>query len=143
MAGLTPKREKFAQGVASGMSQADAYRSAFNVDKSTAKSVQELASRLMADVKVRSRVAELRAPVVEKVGVTLEGHLSCLADLREDARNVGQYSAAISAEIARGKAAGVYEMKVKMTGPDGGPIAVTSITPAEYRRIALEVAAKT
>ena len=142
MSDLTPKREKFAQCVASGMTQADAYRSAFNVDKATAKSVQELASRLMANVKVRSRVAELRAPIVEKVGMTLETHLACLADLREDARNCGQYSAAISAEVARGKVCGYYVERKEHTGPDGGPIQLVGMTPAEFAQIAADMAAK-
>jgi hypothetical protein len=70
--GLTPKREKFAQAVASGMAQAAAYRAAFNCRKSTDKTIHEHASRLAADGKVRARIAELRAPVVAKVRYELE-----------------------------------------------------------------------
>lgn len=114
--GLTPKREKFAQAVASGKTQADAYREAFAVDKATAKSVQELASRLMADVKVRSRVEEIRGPIVEKVGITLESHIRDLLDLRNLAAKKEQMSAAISAEIARGKVCGLYVDRVEHTG---------------------------
>lgn len=127
--GLTPKREKFAQAVASGKTQADAYREAFAVDKATAKSVQELASRLMADVKVRSRVNELRAPAIEAVGITLESHLRDLLALRNLAAKKEQMSAAINAEIARGKAAGVYaDERMRILGPDGGPVqAITRI----------------
>ena len=116
---LTPKRERFAQCIASGMSQADAYRSAFNVEKATPKSVQELASRLMADVKVRSRVEELRAPIVKNVQVTLENHLRDLMALRNLATKEKQMSAAINAEIARGKACGLYVEKLQHSNPDG------------------------
>lgn len=57
---LTPKQEKFAQCVADGMSQADAYRTAFDVKPTTKpESVQQSASRLMADPKVSSRVDQL------------------------------------------------------------------------------------
>lgn len=105
--GLTPKREKFAQAVASGKTQADAYRAAFDANKATAKTIQEAASRLMADSKVAARVDALRAPIVEKVGITLESHLRDLLSLRNLAAKEKQMSAAISAEIARGKAAGV------------------------------------
>lgn len=105
--GLTPKREKFAQAVASGKTQADAYRAAFDANKATAKTIQEAASRLMADSKVAARVDALRAPIVEKVGITLESHLRDLLALRNLAAKEKQMSAAISAEIARGKAAGV------------------------------------
>jgi phage terminase small subunit len=63
--GLTPKREKFAQLVASGMQQADAYRKAFDTKQSKDKTVHEGASRLAADSKVAARIEELRAPVIQ------------------------------------------------------------------------------
>lgn len=58
---LTPKRERFAQCIAGGMSQADAYRTAY--PRSLAwnqATVHQAASRLMANGKVSARVAELR-----------------------------------------------------------------------------------
>jgi len=73
---LTPKREKFALVVATGYNedgtkknQADAYRECFNTSKMTDKSVWELASRLMSDVKVKSRVDELKEKVAQKAVV--------------------------------------------------------------------------
>lgn len=69
---LTSKQEAFAQAVVSGMTQADAYRKAYSTGKMKAETVQQSASRLMADRKVSARVAELRAPVVEKVQYDLE-----------------------------------------------------------------------
>lgn len=64
MGGLTPKRERFAQLVADGMSQSDAYREAFN---SSAKPevVHVKASELMSDGRVSVRVAELRQALSE------------------------------------------------------------------------------
>jgi hypothetical protein len=38
----------------------------------------------------------------------MEGHLSTLHDLREEARGQGQINAAITAEIHRGKVGGLY-----------------------------------
>lgn len=105
---LTPKQEKFAQCVASGMNQSDAYRAAFNADRMKANSINVNASKMMADAKVALRVAELRVPIVERVGITLESHLADLQDLRDRARDAEQYSAAIAAEVARGKASGVH-----------------------------------
>lgn len=61
MSDLTPKQEKFAQCVADGMSQADAYREAFDVSPSTKPTtVQVNASKLMSDTNVSLRVDELR-----------------------------------------------------------------------------------
>lgn len=57
---LTAKQENFAKGIAEGMTQADAYRSAYNTSRMTDKSVWEKASELAKDIKVAARVKELR-----------------------------------------------------------------------------------
>lgn len=63
---LTPQQEKFALAIAAGNSQADAYREAYPRSKKwKAESVHEKASTLMANVKVRSRVDDLRKKVEE------------------------------------------------------------------------------
>lgn len=122
---LTPKREAFAQAVASGMTQSDAYRSAFDASRMKPETIQSAASRLMADSKVSARVEEVRAPVVQKAQITLESHLERLAELSRKAEEAAQFSAAITAETNRGKAAGLYTEKHELSGPDGGPIAMT------------------
>ena len=53
-------------------------------------------------------IGELRAEIQEKYGITFEKHIGELAKLREDARAKGAWDAAINAEIARGKAGGLY-----------------------------------
>lgn len=63
---LTPKQEAFAQAIASGMTQADAYRSAYNADKQKDATLWSNASRLMADSKVLARVDDLRKGLEKK-----------------------------------------------------------------------------
>ena len=58
---LTPKQEAFAQAVAGGMSQSDAYRKAYNAGNMGDQSVWVNASKLMSDAKVSLRVADLKA----------------------------------------------------------------------------------
>lgn len=109
MPGITPKQEAFAQAVASGKSQSDAYRAAYKVGaKTKPETVNQAASRIMADSNVAARVAELRKPIAEKAQMTLESHLRDLMMLRNMAVKEKQIGAAITAEIARGKAAGVH-----------------------------------
>ena len=116
LSGLTPKQEKFAQEVASGQSLADAYRAAFSVRPSTKpESIWQAASKVMSNIKVSSRVDELRKVAAEAATLTLEGHLDDLKALRDAAAASGQLSAAISAEIARGKAAGVHVERSAVT----------------------------
>jgi phage terminase small subunit len=77
---LTPKQERFAQEVASGKSQAEAYRTAFNV-KPTSKpeSAQVNASKLMADAKVAQRVAEIRKAATDQLVWSIQDSLEVLS----------------------------------------------------------------
>jgi phage terminase small subunit len=143
-AGLTPKREKFAQGVALGKSQADAYRAAFSAKGMRPATVQQEASRLMRDPRVSARVGVLAEKAAERAEITLESHLRDLMILRNAALKAGQLGPAITAEVARGKAAGVLAAdRLELTGKGGAPVALTAVSPDEYRRIAAEMAAKT
>jgi len=53
-------------------------------------------------------IGELRAEYQKKYEVTFENHITELARLRDESKNKGAWSAAINAEVARGKAAGLY-----------------------------------
>ena len=139
---LTPKQEKFAREVASGKTQADAYRAAYSAGKMADKTVIEAASRLMADSNISARVEVIRKPITERAQITLESHLADLKSLRNMAAKAEQMSAAIAAEVARGKAVGLYIDRKEHTGPGGGPIQSVSLTPGEFARIAAEVAGK-
>jgi len=120
---LTPKQEKFALAVASGKTQSDAYREAFNVRPTTKpETVNQQASRLMADRNISARVEELRKPIANKAMITLESHIERLKELALMAIDQGQIAAAIKAEELCGKASGVYVEKRQITGSDGGPI---------------------
>ena len=63
---LTAKQEAFAQGIADGLGQADAYRMAYNSNTASEGSIYVQASNLMKNSKVALRVDELRSQVVEK-----------------------------------------------------------------------------
>ena len=62
-------------------------------------------------------IGELREEYQKKYAVTFERHISELAKIRIDALKKGAWSAAVNAEVARGKAAGLYvEQKIIRTG---------------------------
>lgn len=64
---LTGQQEKFAIGVASGKTQADAYRVAYPRSKKWKDSAVHCnASQLMADTKIAQRVAELKERITSK-----------------------------------------------------------------------------
>lgn len=120
---LTPKQEAFALAVASGKTQSDAYREAFNVRPNTKPTTVNVeASKLMSDPNISQRVEELRKPIANKAMITLESHIARLKELAELAIDQGQIAAAIKAEELCGKASGVYIEKRQITGENGGPI---------------------
>ena len=58
-------------------------------------------------------ISELREEMQKKHEITFERHVTELAKLRDESRKKGAWSAAINAEVARGKAAGLYiEQKI-------------------------------
>ena len=62
-------------------------------------------------------IGELREEYQKKYAVTFERHISELGKIRQDALAKGAWSAAVNAEVARGKAAGLYiEQKIIRTG---------------------------
>ena len=63
---LTAKQEAFAQGIADGLGQADAYRMAYDAEGMKETSVYVNASKLMKNAKVTQRVSDLRSEVQEK-----------------------------------------------------------------------------
>lgn len=67
---LTPRQEKFCNKYLECGSASEAYRYAFSCDKWKDKSIWEKASTLLANVKVQSRVDELKKEIREKSEIT-------------------------------------------------------------------------
>lgn len=82
---LTPKQALFCRELASGKSQAEAYRIAYDVGPDASKKTQvEAASRLMARDNVRARVESLVAARERGMQVTaLSASALCIKRLRE------------------------------------------------------------
>lgn len=78
---LTAKQEIFVQKIIEGMSQADAYRSAYSTKRMADKTVWENASRLMADSKVKARAQELREQLTKSTIMTAQQRLEWLTGI--------------------------------------------------------------
>lgn len=63
---LTAKQEAFAQGIADGLGQADAYRMAYDAEGMKDATVYSKASIMMSKGNIRARVDELKSQVAEK-----------------------------------------------------------------------------
>jgi phage terminase small subunit len=112
---LTPKQEKFCQAIVDGKNNSEAYRSAYNTSKMKPETIHVKACELLKTGTVSVRIAELRAPVVEKLTMTLEQHVANLQELKRLATAAGNFGAAVTAETNAGKALGHYVERVDMT----------------------------
>lgn len=95
---LTGKQEKFCQGIADGLSQADAYRAAYNAENMKPEVVHVKASELMATGKVSVRVAELRKRTESKSQWTRDMSVKALVEAYKVARE-GKQSGAMTGAI--------------------------------------------
>ena len=116
---LTEMQQKFAHELVSNEGRKYAYQCAIDAgyEKDRAR---QTASEIMNPKKyplVVKYIGEIREEYQKKYAVTFERHISELGKIRQDALKKGAWSAAVNAEVARGKAAGLYiEQKIIRTG---------------------------
>ena len=115
---LTERQQKFAELLVYNEGRKSPSECAYEAGYKTRprQTASELRNPKIAPLVVKY-IGELRAEIQEKYGINFEKHISELAKLRDDAQAKGAWSAAINAEIARGKAGGLYvDQKLVLSG---------------------------
>ena len=116
---LTEMQQKFANLLVSNEGRMTGYECAKEAGYSEDRA-RVTASELRNPQKyplVVKYIGELREEYQKKYEVTYERHITELGKIREAALKKGAFSAANNAEVARGKAAGLYvEQKIIRTG---------------------------
>ena len=116
---LTEMQMKFAHEVVSNEGRKNGFecaRDAGYAEDSARVRASELQNPKVYPLVVKY-IGELREEYQRKYAVTFERHISELAKIRMEALKKGAWSAAVNAEVARGKAAGLYiEQKIIRTG---------------------------
>lgn len=108
---LTAKQEAFVQNIVKGMSQADAYRSAYPNQRMSDKTVWETASKLMNNPKVVTRLKELRDKLASESIMTAQERMEWLTQL---VKNNGEDTAdKLKAIDILNKMSGEYVTKVE------------------------------
>ena len=126
--GLTPKQAHFARCVAGGMTQADAYREAYDPSDSTkSETIHTLASRLMAKDEIRSRVDSIMAAKDRAVAASaLSDRDKVLSKLRLWIDGSPADSNQLRAAELLGKASGVFTDQVSITSTERAPAEVAA-----------------
>ena len=116
---LTEMQQKFAHELVSNEGRKYACQCAIDAGYAKDRARQtawELQNPKMHPLVVKY-IGEIREEYQKKYAVTFERHISELGKIRQDALKKGAWSAAVNAEVARGKAAGLYiEQKIIRTG---------------------------
>ena len=116
---ITEMQQKFAHEVVSNEGRKNGYECAVSAgyaEDSARVRASELQNPKIYPLVVKY-IGELREEYQKKYAVTFERHISELGKIRQDALAKGAWSAAVNAEVARGKAAGLYiEQKIIRTG---------------------------
>jgi len=108
---LIAKQEKFCQAIVAGNSQSAAYRLAYDAENMAAKTVNQAASRIMADSNITARVGELRKPVVEAVRYGLKEAMGEAEKALTMAQAQGNTSVMVQATALRAKLCGLLVEK--------------------------------
>lgn len=104
---LNPKQKKFAREYLKGQNATEAaVKAGYTKNRAAAK--RQGSVLLNHNPLLRNYLIDQEIKEAERDRVSMEGHLSALHDLREEARESGQINAAITAEIHRGKVGGLY-----------------------------------
>lgn len=117
------KHELFAQALAKGKSQAEAYAAAGYAPS------EPNASRLTSNDKVKARLAELQERAALRVELTVADILEELEQARQIAiaAPTPQASAMVTASMGKAKLLGMITDKGEISGPNGAPIPITEI----------------
>ena len=107
---LTPKQEQFVQNIVKGMSQADAYRSAYASKNMKDKTIHEAASRLMNDSKISARLSELRGQLDRETIMSAQERLEWLTEVINGEEDI---NAKLKAVDIMNKMQGEYVTKVE------------------------------
>ena len=114
---LTPKQEGFCMSYIETGNASEAYRLHYNAEKMKPDSVNRLAHELLHNIKITSRIKELRSLVTEKYICTAESLAKELDEDRELARDLGQPGAAVAAVNAKARLFGL-DKQVISNDPD-------------------------
>jgi phage terminase small subunit len=117
------KHERFAQELAKGLTQVQAYEAAgYKPDIGAA-------CRLSKNVKVMARVNEIKERGAIRAEITVATLLLEIEEARVAALSAEtvQASAAVSASMAKAKLAGLLVDKQEVSGPNGGPVEVKRV----------------
>lgn len=112
---LTLKQENFCLAYLETGNASEAYRRAYDAENMKPESVNRLAKAQLDNVKIASRLEELRAPIIAKTQLTVEDLLAELEEARRLAIETETPAPAVSATMGKAKLLGFDKQIIDQT----------------------------
>ena len=137
MAGLTIKQEAFCQAYIETGNASEAYRTAYAADKMKPETINRNAKALLDNSKIATRIEGLQGEIKQRHNVTVDSLIAELEEARLAAlgAETPQTSAAVSATMGKAKLTGLDKQVVELSGRDGGPVRVITMSPEDIKRV--------
>lgn len=116
---LTLKQENFCLAYIETGNATEAYRRAYNKRDIKTDTANRNAKKLMDNVKIMSRLEELRKPIIKRHNVTVDSLIGELEEARQLALETEQTSAAVGATMGKAKLCGLDKQVIDHTSSDG------------------------
>jgi len=112
---MTPKQEAFCLAYIETGNASEAYRRAYNAENMKPETVNNKGYELLQKGEIRARLAELREPILERHGDTVDSLLVELEAARARALAVDRPSAAVSATMGKARLLGLDRQQLDVT----------------------------
>lgn len=136
---MTPKQENFCLSYIETGNASEAYRRSYDAEKTSEPVINVEATKLLANPKIAIRLAELRAPILERHRITVDDIITELNENRNAALTAVpvQSSAATSATMAKAKLLGfvVEKQEINKTLNMLNTINIEALTIEQLRSI--------
>lgn len=119
MNNLTPKQEKFCLLYMECGNASEAYRKTYDTKSDKPETANRLAKQLLDNIKIASRIDELRGRLVKKSLGTVESLIDELEESRKLAIDNCMPAPAVSATMGKAKLLGLDVQKLNLSSADG------------------------
>lgn len=108
---LTPKQEKFVEGIVSGKNPSEAYRQAYDTETTNPITIKTSAQKVLRKPYISTAIKEKKAKIEEELIYTAKDSFLNLNFAQEKAIEQGNIQAYLKAEELKGKLLGLYTEK--------------------------------
>ena len=108
---LTPKQEKFVEGIVSGKNPSEAYKEAYDTETTNPVTIKTSAQKILRKPYIATTIQEKKAKIEEELIYTAKDSFLNLNFAQEKAIEQGNIQAYLKAEELKGKLLGLYTEK--------------------------------